>query len=91
MGVGAALLAIFLAAVALPLATYTTALAMFGLAHVGSELRMSIIVSAGCAHGGLLAVAGMGLAGAVAVRIAGMAGWLPYNAAICSNSRWSPR
>jgi hypothetical protein len=28
-----------LSAVALPLATYTTALALFGLAHVGSELR----------------------------------------------------
>jgi hypothetical protein len=34
-----AVAAIFLAAVALPLATYTAALAMFGLAHVGSELR----------------------------------------------------
>ena len=31
--------AFLVAAVALPLATYTTALALFGLAHVGSELR----------------------------------------------------
>jgi hypothetical protein len=34
-----ALTAVFFSAVALPLATYTTALALFGLAHVGSELR----------------------------------------------------
>ncbi len=34
VGGTALLLAIFLAAVALPLATYTTALATFGLAHV---------------------------------------------------------
>ena len=34
-----ALTAVFLSAVALPLATYTTAVALFGLAHVGSELR----------------------------------------------------
>ena len=34
-----ALTAVFLSAVALPLATYKAALALFGLAHVGSELR----------------------------------------------------
>ncbi len=78
----ALLLAIFLAAVALPLATYTTALAMFGLAHVGSELRYVDHRFGGRLGGGLVPWLVSGLAGAVAVRILGMVGLMPYGAAI---------
>jgi hypothetical protein len=81
-GIAALLLAIFAAAVALPLATYTTALAMFGLAHVASELRYVDHRFGGRLRGGLLRWLAAGLAGAVAVRIAGMVGWLPDPAAI---------
>jgi hypothetical protein len=78
----ALLLAIFLAAVALPLATYTTALAMFGLAHVGSELRYVDYRFGVRLRGGLVPWLVSGLAGAVAVRILGMTGLMPYGAAI---------
>jgi hypothetical protein len=81
-GIALVLLAIFAAAVALPLATYTTALAMFGLAHVGSELRYVDHRFGGRLRGGLLLWLALGLASALAVRIAGMAGWLSYTAAI---------
>lgn len=74
--------AIVLAAVALPLATYTTALATFGLAHVGSELRYVDYRFGGRLRGGLILPLGCGLAAALAVRVAAMAGWLPYGAAI---------
>ena len=76
------LLAIFLAAVALPLATYTTALAMFGLAHVGSELRYVDHRFGARLRGGLMLWLGSGLAGTVAVRLLGMAGFMPYGAGI---------
>jgi len=82
VGGAALLLAIFLAAVALPLATYTTALAMFGLAHVGSELRYVDHRFGGRLGGGLVLWLVSGLAGAVAVRIFGMVGLMPYGAAI---------
>ena len=81
-GAATLMLAIFLAAVALPLATYTTALAMFGLAHVGSELRYVDHRFGGRLGGGLVLWLVSGLAGAVAVRIFGMAGLMPYGAAI---------
>ena len=81
-GSGALLLAVFLAAVALPLATYTTALAMFGLAHVGSELRYVDHRFGGRLRGGLVVPLGCGLAGTLAVRILAMTGWLPYGGAI---------
>jgi len=76
------LFAIFLAAVALPLATYTTALAMFGLAHVGSELRYVDHRFGARLRGGLMLWLGSGLAGTVAVRLLGMAGFMPYGAGI---------
>jgi hypothetical protein len=80
---GASLLcAIFLAAVALPLATYTTALAMFGLAHVGSELRYVDHRFGARVRGGLVLRLGAGLAAAVAMRLSGMAGLLPYGTAV---------
>jgi len=78
----ALLLAIFLAAVALPLATYTTALAMFGLAHVGSELRYVDHRFGRRLGGGLVLWLVSGLVGAVAFRIFGMAGLMPYGVAI---------
>jgi hypothetical protein len=76
------LTAIFLAAVAAPLATYTTALAVFGLAHVGSELRYIDHRFGARLRGGLVRWLGAGLAGAVAVRLFGMTGLMPYGAAI---------
>jgi hypothetical protein len=81
-GGGLLLLAIFSAAVALPLATYTTALAMFGLAHVGSELRYVDHRFGGRVRGGLVVPLGCGLAVALAVRILGMTSWLPHGTAI---------
>jgi hypothetical protein len=82
VGSAVLLLAIFLAAVALPLATYTTALAIFGVAHVGSELRYVDHHFSGRLGGGLALWLICGLAGAVAVRIFGMVGLMPYGAAI---------
>lgn len=78
----ALLLAVYLAAVALPLATYTTALATFGLAHVGSELRYVDYRFRDRLRGGIVPGLVAGLAAAMAVRISSMAGWLPYGAAI---------
>jgi len=72
-----ALTAVFLSAVALPLATYTTALALFGLAHVGSELRYVDYRFGGRIRGGLAVWILLPLAAAVMVRLAGMAGALP--------------
>jgi hypothetical protein len=82
LGVGVLIAAIFAAAVALPLATYTTALAMFGLAHVGSELRYVDYRFAGRLRGGLVRWLIAGLAGALLVRILGITGILPYGGAI---------
>jgi len=74
--------AIFVAAVAMPLATYTTALATFGLAHVGSELRYVDHRFAGRLRGGFALWLIAGLAGAVVVRVLGMIGVMPYGGAI---------
>jgi hypothetical protein len=82
LSVAALIIAIFAAAVALPLATYTTALATFGLAHVGSELRYVDYRFAGRLRGGLLLWLMAGLAATVLVRILGMIGALPYGAAV---------
>jgi hypothetical protein len=82
LGAAALIAAIFAAAVALPLATYTTALATFGLAHVGSELRYVDYRFAGRLRGGLVLWLLAGLAGALLVRILGMTGVLPYGGAI---------
>ncbi|MCK8783895.1 hypothetical protein M0638_05805 [Roseomonas sp. NAR14] len=71
-----------LAAVALPLATYTTTLALFGLAHVLSELRY-VDARFGRRLGTRLAgrFAAL-LLGAAALRLAGMQGWLRPEAAV---------
>jgi hypothetical protein len=73
---GFALAGIFVAVVALPLATYTTALALFGLAHVGSELRYVDFRFRSRLPGGLMAWVLTALAAAVLVRLAGMTGVL---------------
>lgn len=65
----------FLGAVALPLATYTTALALFGLAHVLSELRYVDHRFGARLRGGLLWPILALIALAALARIAGMAGW----------------
>src|SRR5262245_51166285 len=74
--IAAGLLIIFVATVAFPLATYTTALALFGLAHVGSELRYVDHRFSARLPGGLVPwmLAPVGLA--VAVRILSLAGYL---------------
>jgi hypothetical protein len=74
--------AVVVACVALPLATYTLALACFGLAHVGSELRyidLRFGARLGAAWAGRLAVL-LGLA--VAARLLGILGLLPWNVAL---------
>lgn len=68
----------FIAAVALPLATYTAALALFGPVHIGSELRYldyRFGARLGVAHARRLAVL---LVLAFAARLAGTVGWLPW-------------
>jgi hypothetical protein len=82
--IGLGLLVVFVAAVALPLATYTTALALFGLAHVGSELRYVDHRFGGRLPGGLgwWILAPLGLA--VAVRLFGMTGWLSPTATVAT-------
>ncbi|HXP05585.1 MAG TPA: hypothetical protein VN808_15810 [Stellaceae bacterium] len=74
---GAAFVAIaFVVTVALPLATYTTSLALFGLAHVLSELNY-IDRRFRARLGGLALQIGAPIALAVAARAAAMAGVLP--------------
>jgi hypothetical protein len=82
--VGAGMLAVFVACVSLPLATYTTALALFGLAHVGSELRYVDHRFSGGLPGGLGSWILAPLALAVAVRLFGMAGWLSPTATVAT-------
>ena len=76
-----AVAALFLAAVTLPLATYTASLAVFGLAHVGTELRY-LDHRFGARLGAPMVgwLAGM-LGLAAALRLAGMADWLPRSVA----------
>lgn len=72
---------VFFASVALPLATYTTALALFGLAHVGSEFRyIDHRFALRLGHGLFLAL-GLLLCGAVLARLGGMTGTLDRSAA----------
>lgn len=66
----------FAGAVALPLATYTTALALFGLAHVLSELRYVDHRFGARLRGGLLAPVVALIAAAAMARLGGMTGWL---------------
>ena len=72
LGVAAA----FVAAVALPLATYTTVLALFGFAHVASELRYVDHRFGARLGGGLAGTLAALLAVAVLLRLAGLRGWL---------------
>ncbi len=79
---GLGLAAVFVACVALPLATYTLALACFGLAHVGSELRyldLRFGARLGAAWAGRLAAL-LGLA--AAARLLAMLGALPWGVAL---------
>jgi hypothetical protein len=76
-GTGVLLLAIFASAVALPLATYTTALALFGLAHVGSELRYVDYRFGSRLRGGFGLWLGVPLALAFLARLAGLRHWVP--------------
>lgn len=83
MAAGAALGgAAFVGAVALPLATYTTALALFGFAHVASELRYVDHRFGARLGGGLVGRLAAILAAAVAARLAGMLGWMPAELAV---------
>jgi len=66
----------FFGAVALPLATYTAALALFGLAHVLSELRYVDHRFGARLRGGLLLPILLLIAAAALARLGGMAGWL---------------
>jgi len=74
--------AAFVAAVALPLATYTTALALFGFAHVASELRYVDHRFGARLDGGLAGTLAVLLAIAVLLRLAGMRGWLDPSLAV---------
>jgi hypothetical protein len=75
--IGAMLIPVlFVAAVALPLATYTTALALFGLAHVVSELRYVDLRFGARLRGGLAPGLGLLLLGAAGLRFAGGQGWI---------------
>jgi hypothetical protein len=76
-GIGVLLVAIFASAVAMPLATYTTALALFGLAHVGSELRYVDHRFGGRLRGGLGLWLGAPLALAFLARLTGIMEWAP--------------
>lgn len=73
--------ATMLAAVALPLATYTTALALFGFAHVMSELRY-VDLRFSRRLGGLASWLGLPLGVAILCRVASGEGWLTAQAAI---------
>jgi len=66
----------FFGAVALPLATYTAALALFGLAHVLSELRYVDHRFGARLRGGLLLPILLLIAAAALARLGGMAGWV---------------
>src|SRR5437660_10670865 len=76
IGVGAFLAVTFTSAVALPLATYTTALAVFGLAHVGSELRYVDYRFGSRLRGSFGLWLGLPLAMAFVARLAGMMDWI---------------
>lgn len=65
----------FLASVAAPLATYLTAIAGFGLAHVGAELRFVDRAFAGRLPKMLIVGIAAPLAVAFAARLAGQIGW----------------
>ena len=82
--VGAALLFILATAtvsVAFPLATYTLSLALFGLAHVLSELRF-VDLRYGRRIGVHLRITiGLLLVGVVGLRIAQIGGWIPVSIA----------
>jgi hypothetical protein len=73
LGVGALLLS----SVALPLATYTTVLALFGVPHILSELRyLDYRFGVRLGRAGVLRLAVL-LALAIAARASALAGWLP--------------
>lgn len=72
----------FVGAVALPLATYTTVLALFGFAHVASELRYVDCRFAARVGRGLTGALAAALAMAVVARLSGAAGVLPVAVAV---------
>jgi len=74
--------AAFVATVALPLATYTTVLALFGFAHVASELRYVDHRFGARLGGGLFGTLSAILGIAVVVRLSGTLGWLPVALAL---------
>ena len=81
--VGAAVVATaFIATITLPLATYTTVLALFGFAHVASELRYVDHRFGARLGGGLFGTLTVLLGMAVAVRLSGTLGWLPVALAL---------
>jgi hypothetical protein len=83
LAIAALLLApVFLATVALPLATYTSVLALFGLAHVGSELRYIDHRFGSRLRGGFGLWIGMSLVLAVTARLTAMSGVLPAALAV---------
>ncbi|MCW5746630.1 MAG: hypothetical protein KIT36_10575 [Alphaproteobacteria bacterium] len=73
---GAIVVASLAATVALPLATYTTVLALFGFAHVASELRYVDHRFGARFGGGIFGTLGAILSLAVAARLSGTLGWL---------------
>ncbi|TWT15623.1 hypothetical protein [Reyranella sp. CPCC 100927] len=70
------IVAAFVASVALPLATYTTVLALFGFAHVASELRYVDHRFGDRLDGGLAGTLALLLGIAVVLRLAGLQGWV---------------
>lgn len=78
----ALLLVLLVTTVALPLATYTTALAFFGLAHVGSELRYIDYRFGIRLRGGFGLWVGSSLFAAVAMRLASILGLMPPGLAV---------
>jgi hypothetical protein len=80
LGIGLAALgvsALLLSSVALPLATYTTVLALFGAPHILSELRyLDYRFGVRLGRAGVLRLAVL-LAVAMAARASALAGWLP--------------
>ncbi len=78
----AGLLLVMVVTVALPLATYTTVLALFGLAHVLAELRYLDFRFGGRVGAGLLGLLAAPLTVAVGARLAGLSGWIPAPVAV---------
>lgn len=73
--------AMFLAAVAVPLAMFTASLAVFGLTHVATEVRY-LDHRFGARLGAPMVATLASLLGlAAALRLAGMTGWLPWSVA----------